>query len=133
MSVGLQRDANGPSGGLRGGRWQNDPVIDVTLELTTTPDGQDVVAVKVQDSTWELNFRATREELSGLDAIRGADWKTRRGLHIGQCAGSQVHWVIDDDTVTILVGHDDETWDVAVSVPVAIVDQIVADCAAGNW
>ncbi|MEV6609584.1 hypothetical protein [Kutzneria sp. NPDC051319] len=108
-------------------------MIDVTFELITEPDGSDMVAVKVQASTWQLNLRASREELSGLDAIRGTDWTARRCLHIGECAGSGVHWAIDDDTVTILVGEDDETWDVAVSVPVTIVDQIVADCAAGNW
>jgi hypothetical protein len=32
-----------------------------------------------------------------------------------------------------MVGRDEESWDIAVMVPVSTVDAIVADAAAGNW
>ena len=34
-------------------------------------------------------------------------------------------WAYSDATVTLMLGHDDQTWDVAVVVPVSIVDEIV--------
>jgi hypothetical protein len=44
-----------------------------------------------------------------------------------------VHWAAEGETATILVGHDEETWDIALTVPVATVDTIVADAAEGSW
>jgi hypothetical protein len=32
-----------------------------------------------------------------------------------------------------VVGDDDETWDVAVTVPLAAIGRIVADVSAGRW
>jgi hypothetical protein len=32
-----------------------------------------------------------------------------------------------------MVGHDDETWDIAVTIPIATVETIVADARAGAW
>ena len=53
-----------------------------------------------------------------LGSIREADWTKRRCLHIGQSAGASVHWAADGKTATILVGGYQETWDIAVSVPI---------------
>jgi len=95
-------------------------VVDVTVD----DDGPDV-HVKLQDASWEINFGATRAELAALRSIRDADWDDRRSLHVGRSAGALLHWSCRDDTVTIMMGRDDETWDIAVEVPVATVDEIV--------
>jgi hypothetical protein len=108
-------------------------MADVTLNLASDPGEPVLVAVKVQSPAWELNFRATPDELAGLRAIREADWAARRCLHVGESAGSRVHWSAADGTATIMVGEDDETWDFAVTMPIASVDRIVADAAAGLW
>jgi hypothetical protein len=108
-------------------------VTDVTLDLASGPGEPILVAVKLQTSRWELNFRATPAELAGLGAIRDADWTTRRSLQVGECAGARVHWSASGDTVTIMVGDDDELWDVAVTVALGTVDELVADAAAGRW
>jgi len=106
---------------------------DVSLELNSAPGEPVFVAVKLQSPSWELNFRAGPEELMRLGTIRETNWAPRRCLHVGRCAGTQVHWAADGDTVTVMVGADDETWDVAVTVPLATVDRIVADASAGRW
>jgi len=80
-----------------------------------------------------LNFRATPEALDGLGAIRESDWATRQCLHIGESAGAPVHWSAAGEDATIMVGHDDETWDIAVTIPIATVETIVADARAGAW
>jgi len=97
-------------------------VVDVTVEAG--PDG--VVAVKLQAPEWELNLRATAAELATLDGIRETDWGARRVLRVGETAGSRVYWAAEGETASIMVGHDDETWDFAVMVPVATVVRISA-------
>jgi len=64
-------------------------MVDVTLNLASSPSEQVLVLVKLQAPAWELNFRATPEELVGLSSIRKADWATRRCLHIGESAGAR--------------------------------------------
>ena len=108
-------------------------VVDVTLDLASAPDEPILVAVKLQTSSWELNFRATPDELVSLDAIRDTDWATRRSLHVGECAGARVHWSAEGENATIMVGDDDETWDFSVTVSLVTVDRIVADASAGRW
>jgi hypothetical protein len=108
-------------------------MVNVTLNLASRSSEPTLVLVKLQSSTWELNFRATPEELMGLGSIRQADWAMRRSLHIGNSAGAPVHWCSEGETATIMVGHDEETWDIAVDVPITTVESIVADTEAGAW
>ena len=110
-------------------------MTDVAVALNDARDqaGRELVLVKLSTPTWEFNFWATQEDLIGLNSIRDANWLARRCLHIGQSAGAPVHWAAEGETATILVGHDEETWDIALTVPVATVDTIVADAAEGSW
>ena len=111
-------------------------MIDVTLNPASLAEDGDrpaLLLVKLQAPGWELNLQASPSELEHLREIRGADWTTRRSLHLGQSAGAPVHWAIDGDTVTVMVGHDDETWDIAIQVPVDTVERIVAEVDARNW
>jgi hypothetical protein len=108
-------------------------MIHVSLDLASHPSESLLILVKLQSPAWELNFRATPEALMGLGSIREADWTKRRCLHIGHSAGAPVHWSADRDTATILVGHDAETWDIAVTVPIAIVEAIVSKTVARSW
>jgi hypothetical protein len=108
-------------------------MVDVSLNVASSADGAMVVSVKLQSPTWEVNFRATPDELAGLEGIREADWAARRCLRVGECAGSRVYWSADAELATIMVGHDDETWDFAVTVPLDCVDTIVTRAAARDW
>jgi hypothetical protein len=108
-------------------------VVNVTLNPASRPGDPVLILVKIQSPGWELNFRGTPEELMGLSSIRAADWSARRCLHIGQSAGAPVHWSAEGEVATIMVGHDEETWDIAVTVPVATVETIVADTLARAW
>lgn len=105
----------------------------MTLNLASARGEPVLLQVKLQSQQWELNLRATADDLAGLGAIRDTDWAARRCLHIGQSAGTAVHWSAEGDTAAIMVGHDDETWDIAVTVPIATVDAILSELAAGTW
>lgn len=100
-------------------------MINHAIDLDIDDEVNGVLCAKFATGTWELNVRATAAEFAALDQIRKADWPSRQSLRIGTSARSAVFWSSADATATILVGRDDETWDIAVSVPVALIDQLV--------
>jgi hypothetical protein len=85
------------------------------------------VMVMRQAPSWEFHFEARLSDLARLRSIREADWSARRALQIGDAAGIPVHWAINDDTVTALIGHDDETWHIAFLMPVVTIDRLAAE------
>ncbi|WP_433513073.1 hypothetical protein ACQP2T_57125 [Nonomuraea sp. CA-143628] len=95
-------------------------MVDVTLD-----EAEDSGAVvKLQAEAWELNIRAPLADLMRLRGIEEADWDARGSFPVGTCADAPVFWAANDGQATILIGQDDETWDIAVTVPLEAVDQI---------
>jgi hypothetical protein len=95
--------------------------MDVTVE--TEWDGG--LLAKLQTDECEVNIRAPRAELMKLRGIRAADWNEGRSVRVGESAGAPVFWAIDGENVTLMIGHDDETWDVAVRLPVGAVEELL--------
>jgi len=111
-------------------------MVDVSLDEASGPGEPIVVCVILQTPEWELQVYATPEELVELRSIRDADWDQRRSLQIGKCLGVPVHWSVvaaTEGVATILIGPDDETWEIAITVPITTVDTIVAEVAARSW
>lgn len=100
-------------------------MIDQVIDLDIDDEGDGVLRASFATETWEFNVRATAAEFAGLDQIRNTDWPSRQTLRIGTSAGSAVFWSSGDGTATILLGHDDETWDIAIAVPLTFVDQLL--------
>ncbi len=100
--------------------------VDVSMEaaLSTDETGRRPALVKLATRDWELNIRATLEELAGLTEIRGADRLSRRAIAVGTAAGAPVHWAAGDGKASILVGADDEAWDLALQVPLSAVEEL---------
>jgi hypothetical protein len=97
----------------------------VVVDVEVDTDGRTVACAKISSGDWEVNVRATPHEFATLDAIRSATWASRDSIAVGTSAGAPVFWSCDGSTASILIGSDDETWDVALSVPVDVVDRIV--------
>jgi predicted RNA-binding protein with PIN domain len=116
----LRRGGEPPAARVEPAAVRGEPV-DVTVAATA--DGG--LEVKLQTSAWEVNVRAPAAEFAKLRAIRDSDWDTGRSIRAGESAGSPVFWAIDGDVVTLMIGLDDESWDVAVTVPVETVAEIV--------
>lgn len=100
-------------------------MADVVVEAEVDTDGRTVACAKIASGDWELNVRATPLEFATLDSIRSATWASRDSIAVGRSAGARVFWSCDGPTALILIGSDDETWDVALAVPVDVVDRIV--------
>ncbi|AVT38577.1 hypothetical protein [Plantactinospora sp. BB1] len=109
------------------------PIIDMSLGAAGPPHE---VVLKLQGGDdWELNVWSTFEDLAQLSGIRAAVWNERRAIAAGTSAGSRVFWCAPaedagPETATVLIGHDDETWDIAFLVPVALVEKIATLASA---
>jgi hypothetical protein len=100
--------------------------MDVSIEREA--DGRR--AVKLQTDAWEVNVRASSHDFMRLTEIRSADWSQRESIAVGESAGAPVFWASVDDHAALMIGHDDEAWDVSVTVPLDLVDEIVREVAA---
>jgi hypothetical protein len=100
-------------------------MVHVTVETRNDADYPGLV--KLYDETWELNIRATTGELWKLAGIEKTDWDQRRTLKAGTCASAPVWWSERDGTVDILVGHDAETWDMGVTIPLGTVHELLGE------
>lgn len=112
---------------MRGTRWRDTipAMAEVVVEVEVDDDGRTVACVKIANGEWEVNIRATPQELAALSSIRTAAWDSRHSTRVGRSAGAAVFWSCEGPTASILIGSDDEIWDVAIEVPVDVVDQIV--------
>lgn len=100
-------------------------MLQVDVDIALDESGQDLVNAKFADDQWELNVRARASEFLTLRDIRAMEWNSRRVAQVGTSAGAGVFWCSAGETATIMIGHDDETWDLAISVPLGIVDDLV--------
>lgn len=97
-------------------------------------DGRTAV-VGLRAPTWELMILAVPADLARLRAVRATDDDAGRRLKIGTCAAADVYWARRDGQVAVRVGLDgcdgEDVWDVAVTVPTAVVDEITS--LAERW
>jgi len=100
-------------------------LVDVTVDCEVTEG----CSVKIQAELCEVNVWASANDFLKLRDIRSANWDSRRSVCVGRAAGSPVWWCSDGETATLLIGPDDETWDMSLTVPVEVVDEIVAQVA----
>jgi hypothetical protein len=97
------------------------------MDLSVERDAEAGLAVKLQTDEWEVNVRAPIDDLLRLRDLRSADWGERRRVQVGESAGAPVFWANVGDHASLMIGPDDETWDIAVAIPVHIVDEIVLE------
>jgi hypothetical protein len=94
------------------------------VDVSVAKDDGGLLAVKLQTAACELNFRASLDDLRQLGMIDGADWEQRKSLHVGESSGAPVFWAKADAGAILMVGADDETWDIALTVPSQALEEI---------
>lgn len=104
----------------------NHRTVDVSMEaaLSTDAAGHRPAVVKLATRDWQLNIRATLEDLARLTDIRTADRLSHRSLAVGTAAGAPVFWSTTEGHASILVGADDEAWDIALLIPLSAVEEL---------
>ena len=97
------------------------------VDVTVARGADDHLAVKLQTDEWEVNFHGSSADLVKLRRIRAAQWDERRSIRAGESAGAHVFWAIAGDRATLMIGRDDETWDVAVTIPLEAIEEIARE------
>lgn len=70
-----------------------------------------------------LQIRISPEELASLSAVGATSWEDRTSIKAGQALGHPVFWCRSDEdanAVVVLVGADDEVWELWLEVPAAL-------------
>ena len=106
--------------------------IDVDVDYSYDGE-QKFYAVSLSTATWLVLIHIAPADVALLKEVTSRSWDDG-ALRIGDSAGTSVFWSVngedDKDTVVILVGEDDETWDISFAVPAATIDVILSALAA---
>jgi hypothetical protein len=113
----------------KGGSLDSRPVLDsnhcyarrVDVSVQREADGRFLVELAADER--EVKVRLSATEIGAL--IKSAHWSERGIIQAGESAGAPVFWTSDGKQARLLIGHDDETRDVAITVPFRVVDEIV--------
>lgn len=99
--------------------------MDVNVAATADRKGKKVSYIlTLEAEVFEVNIHIPGEEAEELKLVAGSRWEDG-SMQIGESAGVPVFWSTDDGMVAILIGADDENWDIALSVPVETMDRII--------
>ena len=80
----------------------------------------EVLRITGPDYFLQINMPAS--ELVALRRVQTASWDQRTTITAGRALDRPVHWChssVDSAAVSVLVGADDETWDLALEFPAA--------------
>lgn len=99
--------------------------MDVSVEVKVERQGKaKVYLLTLQAEVFELNVRIPENEAHEFSLVASSRWEDG-SMQIGESAGAPVFWSTEEGVTAILIGDDDEHWDIALSVPVATVDAII--------
>jgi hypothetical protein len=85
--------------------------------------------IKLQSDDCELNVVMSADDLPMLKEIASAKWSARNCLKLGTCLGTSVFWSCEDGSVSVLVGDDEEVWEVGMTLPESVLVQLEGEAA----
>ena len=85
-------------------------------------------ALTLTSDVFVLRIAVSAQQLSRIDRALSADWSQRETVAVGTTSLGQVYWCAGETsgTAMVLVGQDDETWELALVIPATTVAAIVA-------
>lgn len=98
----------------------------MSLYVYTTYQEANNIYLKIASDELELNLSlATHEAEYMINNIHEAIWEQRKAIKAGLCLGMPVFWCCHPDQyVLLLIGEDDETWEIALRLPLEIIAEV---------
>jgi hypothetical protein len=97
--------------------------IEIVTEISEE-NGVNTVTIKMSTAAFELNVRIPAAQMNQLKKVPSTSWEAG-ALKLGQSANADVFWCADgDDFISVMIGHDDQTWDIAFQLPTSVIDDI---------
>jgi hypothetical protein len=84
---------------------------------TTDHSGQRCASLNVMTAHYGLVVLLTADEVAHLHQNDPGEWDERGSLRLGRCHENPVFWSADSETLSILSGHDDESWSTSFILP----------------
>ena len=108
----------------------------VTVDVDYSYEGEKrFYAVSLSTDNWLALIHIAPEDVGLLNDVPSRSWDDG-ALRIGDSAGASVFWANngdeDKETVVIMIGHDDETWDITFAIPAATIPEIFKAIAAAD-
>ncbi len=105
----------------------------VSVEICYVDDVE-CYSIKISTAAAEVNVVVTPAEAAKLGRVRETPWLSG-ALQIGKSAGAPAWWSIGEEQgdpyLSLLIGSDDQTWDIGFTLPLGTMDSIgreVATC-----
>ncbi|HZR36841.1 MAG TPA: hypothetical protein VFA75_15840 [Nevskia sp.] len=104
--------------------------MDLNVTATADRKGKKLsYTLTLEAEVFEVDIHIPGEEAEELKLVASSRWEDG-SMQIGEAAGAPVFWSTDDGMVAILIGDDDENWDIALSMPVETMDRIIQAVAS---
>ncbi len=91
---------------------------------TTNKAGLRCAALNVMSEYYGVAIVLTAEEVEQLLQKDPGVWADRQSLRLGRCHESGVFWSAEGEGLSILIGHDDESWSVCLMLPFTVLEEI---------
>lgn len=102
--------------------------VSVSVEECVDDNNEVSANIKLQvGNVYETNLVVSIADLELLSKVRGSRWDRRESIAIGECAGVRAFWCSDEEGFSVLIGHDDETWDTSFWLPLSTLDEIIRE------
>jgi len=98
----------------------------LSVENAFLSKGKPAILLKIQKKSYEVNIWFSIDEIPILQEVESISWKDG-SVKIGTSANSDVSWSSDGNEVSIFIGHDDETWDIAVYIKKKELKELIAE------
>lgn len=98
----------------------------ISVSEGTGSDGSRQAILKISGDSFEITIWIPAQDTRLFEQVRTTRWDQRGSLCIGNTAQAPVFWSCDEETLSILVGADDETWDIGFALPLSTLDSIIA-------
>lgn len=104
------------------------PSHKTSISLNQIKDSKEEFHLKINfKEEYEINIRLTKSEVNYIiENIKSAIWSERQSIKMGKSANTNVFWTYEAeiDKISILIGQDDETWDIAFLLPFEVIDKM---------
>ncbi|PIE50523.1 MAG: hypothetical protein CSA38_02690 [Flavobacteriales bacterium] len=87
------------------------------------------ISIKLGNDYLELNISELKfEDIEKFKNIEEYKWENRNSIKAGKTLDSDVFWSFQEGRVTILIGQDDECWEVGINISLELLSNIIKQC-----
>ena len=96
--------------------------IDISCEECYLENGQKGVLIKLASPFFELNIRFLGEHFYKFSPLMNREIER---LTLGETLNSDVHWIINENKLSLVIGEDIDTWDIGYVFKIEVLVEIL--------